>query len=152
MYAPHEHAQHLCHRLVSMACPGFLKVADMECDVGATHEVVSKSTRSADLFGRSEVFRARQRSPSRQAMCPLTPGARGPLPRTSGALFHHGGSATPRRGLRVEKFAAIMERVATVSAVLTLGSSFNGEGVAGRKRAYAIPMGGLESGHCMAIP
>jgi hypothetical protein len=24
--APHEHAQHLCHRVLSMACPGFLTV------------------------------------------------------------------------------------------------------------------------------
>ncbi len=26
MYAPHEHAQHLCHRVLSMACPGFRMV------------------------------------------------------------------------------------------------------------------------------
>jgi hypothetical protein len=26
MYAPQEHAQHLCHRVLSMACPGFLTV------------------------------------------------------------------------------------------------------------------------------
>jgi hypothetical protein len=24
MYAPHEHAQHPCHRALSVACPGFL--------------------------------------------------------------------------------------------------------------------------------
>ena len=26
MYAPHEHAQHPCHRVLSVACPGFLTV------------------------------------------------------------------------------------------------------------------------------
>jgi len=26
MYAPHEHAPHLCQRVLSMACPGFLTV------------------------------------------------------------------------------------------------------------------------------
>jgi hypothetical protein len=36
MYAPHEHAQHLCHRVLSLACPGFLAVADLKGDVGAT--------------------------------------------------------------------------------------------------------------------
>ena len=38
MYAPHEHAQHLCHRVRSVACPGFLTVADIKGDVGATRE------------------------------------------------------------------------------------------------------------------
>ena len=30
MYAPHEDAQHPCHRVLSVACPGFLTVADMK--------------------------------------------------------------------------------------------------------------------------
>jgi hypothetical protein len=30
MYAPHEHGQHLCHRVLSVACPGFLTVADIK--------------------------------------------------------------------------------------------------------------------------
>jgi hypothetical protein len=38
MYAPCEHAGHLCHRVLSVACPGFLTVADIKGDVGATHE------------------------------------------------------------------------------------------------------------------
>ncbi len=36
MYAPHEHGQHLRHRVPSVACSGFLTVADIKCDVGAT--------------------------------------------------------------------------------------------------------------------
>jgi hypothetical protein len=36
MYAPQEHAQHLCGRPVSMAHPAFLTVADMKSDVGAS--------------------------------------------------------------------------------------------------------------------
>ncbi|MGB9485435.1 MAG: hypothetical protein WCD04_04890, partial [Terriglobia bacterium] len=36
MYAPHEHAQHPCHRVPPVACPGLLKVADIKGDVGAT--------------------------------------------------------------------------------------------------------------------
>jgi len=38
MFAPDENGQHLYHRVLSMACCGFLRVADMKCDVGATHE------------------------------------------------------------------------------------------------------------------
>jgi hypothetical protein len=36
MYAPHEPGQHLCHRVQSVACSGFLTVADIKCGVGAT--------------------------------------------------------------------------------------------------------------------
>jgi len=36
MYAPHEQGQHLCHRVLSVACSGFLTVADIKCDIGAT--------------------------------------------------------------------------------------------------------------------
>jgi hypothetical protein len=36
MYAPHDHAQHPCHRVLSVACPGLLRVADIKGDVGAT--------------------------------------------------------------------------------------------------------------------
>jgi hypothetical protein len=36
MYAPHEHGQPLCHRVLSMGCSGFLAVADMKGNVGAT--------------------------------------------------------------------------------------------------------------------
>jgi hypothetical protein len=39
MYAPHEHAQHRCQRVLSVACPGFLRGADIKGDVGATREV-----------------------------------------------------------------------------------------------------------------
>jgi hypothetical protein len=41
MYAPHEHGQHLCHRVLSAACSGFLTVADIKCParrIGATRE------------------------------------------------------------------------------------------------------------------
>jgi hypothetical protein len=38
MYAPREFAQHPCHRVLSVACPGFLTVADIKGDVGATRE------------------------------------------------------------------------------------------------------------------
>jgi len=31
IYAPHERGQHLCHRVLSVACSGFLTVADIEC-------------------------------------------------------------------------------------------------------------------------
>jgi hypothetical protein len=33
---PHEHAQHHCRRVLSVAYPGFLGVADIKGDVGAT--------------------------------------------------------------------------------------------------------------------
>jgi hypothetical protein len=36
MHAPHEHGQHLCHRVLCVACAGFLTVADTKCNVGAT--------------------------------------------------------------------------------------------------------------------
>jgi hypothetical protein len=35
--APH-HVQYLCHRALLVACSGFLTVADIKCDVGATRE------------------------------------------------------------------------------------------------------------------
>jgi len=38
MYAPHGHGQHLCYRVLSVACSGFLTVADIKCDVGATRD------------------------------------------------------------------------------------------------------------------
>jgi hypothetical protein len=38
MYASHEHGQHLCHRVLPVACSGFLTVADVKCDVGATRD------------------------------------------------------------------------------------------------------------------
>ena len=41
MYAPHGHAQNLCHRVLSVACPGLLTVADIKGDVGATRESCS---------------------------------------------------------------------------------------------------------------
>ena len=36
MYAPHEHAQHLRHRVLSIACPSYLTAAEIKGDVGAT--------------------------------------------------------------------------------------------------------------------
>jgi hypothetical protein len=36
MYAPHEHAQNPCHRVLSVACPGLSTVAEIKGDVGAT--------------------------------------------------------------------------------------------------------------------
>jgi len=36
MYAPHEHAQHPCQRVLCVACLGFSTVADIKGDVGAT--------------------------------------------------------------------------------------------------------------------
>jgi hypothetical protein len=36
MYAPHEHAQHPYHRVLAVACPGFLTGVDIKGDVGAT--------------------------------------------------------------------------------------------------------------------
>ena len=41
----------------------------------------------------------------------LTPGARGPLPRTSSNLSSHGGSATPGRGLRTSRDTGQERRV-----------------------------------------
>jgi hypothetical protein len=38
MYAPHEHAEHPCHRVLSVTCPGLLTVAHIKGDVGATRE------------------------------------------------------------------------------------------------------------------
>jgi hypothetical protein len=40
MYALHEQTQYLCHRVLSMACPGFLTLADIKGEVGATRESV----------------------------------------------------------------------------------------------------------------
>jgi hypothetical protein len=37
MDARDEHGQHLYHRVQSVACSGFLTVAAIKCDVGATH-------------------------------------------------------------------------------------------------------------------
>ncbi len=36
IYAPHEHAEHVCHRVLPMACAGSLMVDDIRGDVGAT--------------------------------------------------------------------------------------------------------------------
>jgi hypothetical protein len=36
MYAPHGNGQHLCYRVLCVAGSGFLTVADIKCDVGAT--------------------------------------------------------------------------------------------------------------------
>jgi len=36
MYALRQHAQHLCPRVLTPACPGFLTVADLKGNVGAT--------------------------------------------------------------------------------------------------------------------
>jgi hypothetical protein len=38
MYAPSMWGQHLCSRFLTLACPGFLTVADIKGDVGATRE------------------------------------------------------------------------------------------------------------------
>lgn len=38
MNAPHERAQDRYHRVLPVACPGFLTVADIKGDVGATRE------------------------------------------------------------------------------------------------------------------
>ena len=49
-YAPHEHAQHACHRVLSVACPCFLTVADMKGDVGATHGLFPPITMHQDVL------------------------------------------------------------------------------------------------------
>jgi hypothetical protein len=41
-YAPHEHGQHLCHRVLPVACCGFLAVADIKCDVGGTPRLIPR--------------------------------------------------------------------------------------------------------------
>jgi hypothetical protein len=38
MYAPQQRAQYPCHRVLSVACPGFLTGADIRGDVGATRD------------------------------------------------------------------------------------------------------------------
>jgi hypothetical protein len=38
MHAPHKHAQHFCHPVLSVACPGFLN-GPARADVGATRAV-----------------------------------------------------------------------------------------------------------------
>ena len=40
MCAPHERAQHRCRRVLSVAYPGILTVADIKGDVGATRETL----------------------------------------------------------------------------------------------------------------
>jgi hypothetical protein len=40
MYAAQEHAQHRWQHVLSVPCPGFLRVADIKGDVGATREQV----------------------------------------------------------------------------------------------------------------
>jgi hypothetical protein len=44
MYAPHEHGQHLSYRVLSVACSGFLTVADIKCDVGGTRLNLQRRT------------------------------------------------------------------------------------------------------------
>jgi hypothetical protein len=36
MYTPREHAERRWYRVLSMACPSFLTVADLEDNIGAT--------------------------------------------------------------------------------------------------------------------
>jgi len=38
MCGPHEHAEHPRHGVLSVACRGFLMVADIKGDVGATRQ------------------------------------------------------------------------------------------------------------------
>jgi len=38
MYALRQHVQHLCPPVLTSACPGFLTVADIKGNVGATRE------------------------------------------------------------------------------------------------------------------
>jgi hypothetical protein len=47
MYALHQHAQHLCSRFLTLACPGFLTVADIKGNVGATREPQTQQIRSS---------------------------------------------------------------------------------------------------------
>jgi len=52
--APEEHGRDLCHRVLSVACSGFLTVADIECDIGATRDGKSSAgpaLRPANLNG-----------------------------------------------------------------------------------------------------
>jgi hypothetical protein len=41
VYALHQHAQHLCSRVLTLACPAFLTVADIKGHVGATRAALS---------------------------------------------------------------------------------------------------------------
>ena len=40
--APHEHAQHRCRRVLSVAYPSILTVADIKVDVGATRDILTE--------------------------------------------------------------------------------------------------------------
>jgi hypothetical protein len=64
MYAPHRRAQHLCHRVPSMACPAPLTVADTKGDVGATRAWATGTSTSSRLrrIGLSRTHRHRRRS------------------------------------------------------------------------------------------
>jgi hypothetical protein len=57
MCAPHEHAQHLCHRVLSMACPDFLTVADIKSDVGATRAIGPSQFAQKHLFDDEDMTR-----------------------------------------------------------------------------------------------
>jgi hypothetical protein len=47
MYAPHEDAQRPCHRVLPVACPDFLTVADVKGNVRTSRRGVSSYLRSS---------------------------------------------------------------------------------------------------------
>jgi hypothetical protein len=56
MYALLQHAQHLCSRFLTLACPGFLTVADIKGNVGATRDVLE--TRINEWIAAQKAVRA----------------------------------------------------------------------------------------------
>jgi hypothetical protein len=42
MYALRQHAQHLCPRVLALSRPGFLTLADVKGNVGATRAYITK--------------------------------------------------------------------------------------------------------------
>ena len=77
MYAAHEPAQHLCHRVLSLACPGYLTAADIKGDVGATRDspspdfAVKNQTwtyRAASFFGNRREWRCLRPSRGEKGM------------------------------------------------------------------------------------
>ena len=56
MYAPHEHGQHLCHRVQSVACSGPLTVAQALLPVCSVREASALGTGKSACATSHELF------------------------------------------------------------------------------------------------
>ena len=61
-YVPDEHVQHLCPRVLSMACPGFLTVADIKGNVTATRGVRRRESHTHLMSGQARLIKLMQDS------------------------------------------------------------------------------------------